>query len=84
MHDKSVLKARLHVYVCCDFFLLMNVKDWMSYDDVQMKVRILRTFITHLLVHMHHAEEENRIRNHNENCKRTFKKSNRVGNRLFF
>jgi hypothetical protein len=35
---------------CSDFLLLMDVNEWMN---VQMRVHILRTLITHPLFHMH-------------------------------
>ena len=42
---------------CCDFLLLMDVKEWISYECSDEGIHILRAFITHLLVHMHQKEK---------------------------
>ena len=46
----------------CDFLLLMDVNEWMSYEcsDKGRSVKhiyILRTFITYLLVHIHQKKK---------------------------
>jgi hypothetical protein len=55
----DVIKPVHTLYFCCDFrcdfLLLMDVNEWMSYEclDEGTSVRhILRAFITYLLVHM--------------------------------
>jgi hypothetical protein len=58
-------KARLPTCnFCCDFSLLMNVKEWMSYECLD-EVHILRT----LMARSHPSEEENHTRNRSKSCK---------------
>jgi hypothetical protein len=59
------VKLKIHQYVICDFLLMMDVKEWMSYC---INVHMLATFIIHVSTRSHASEEEYRTRNHSKNA----------------
>ena len=41
------------VFLRCDFLLVVDMNEWIRYDCSDEGIHILRTFVTHLLVHIH-------------------------------